>query len=291
MSTEWCDTHTLFLTLVSLIHTTSLHTLYLTPHTASLHTLPHSTHYLTPHTIPHSTHCFTSHTASLYTLPHSTHCLTPHTISLHTLPHSTHCLTPHTASLHTLLHSTHCLTPHTALLHTLSHSTHCLTPHTALHSAHLTTNSHQFWCDHHSLLLTVLPQPLPTPHIFLHVPHAIMTFILFPLLPAAFLQSKPSEADIRTHICQKAGCKWPTVCTYLGVSFAQVQMARGSNPHQEEDACFEAVMHWKKGNTSVAVSWARLLEALKRAGLGGIADSITRQYRVEPVSAGCVGSG
>ena len=78
------------------------------------------------------------------------------------------------------------------------------------------------------------------------------------------------------------------MCTYLGVPHSKVQMARGNNPHQEENACFEAVMHWRSGNTSVVVSWAGLLEALKRAGLGGVANSIAVQNGVEPVSGRCM---
>ena len=104
-------------------------------------------------------------------------------------------------------------------------------------------------------------------------------------LAIGFLQSKPTEIDIRTHICQKAGDKWPAVCTYLGVPLAKVQMARGNNPHQEEDACFEAVMHWRSGNTTVAVSWAGLLRALRSASLSYIADSIAVENGVKPVSA------
>ena len=104
-------------------------------------------------------------------------------------------------------------------------------------------------------------------------------------LATGFLQSKPTEIDIRAHVCQKAGDKWPAVCTYLGVPLPRVQMARGNNPHQEEDACFEAVMFWRNGNTSVVVSWLSLLEALKRAGLGAVANSIAMQNGVEPVSA------
>ena len=104
-------------------------------------------------------------------------------------------------------------------------------------------------------------------------------------LAIGFLQSKPTEIDIRSHICQKAGDKWPAVCTYLGVPLAKVQMARRNNPHQEEDACFEAVMHWRSGNTTVAISWEGMLRALRSAGLGNIADSIAVENRVKPVSA------
>ena len=74
------------------------------------------------------------------------------------------------------------------------------------------------------------------------------------------------------------------MCTYLGVPLPQVQTARGNNPHQEEDACFEAVMFWRNGNTSVVVSWLSLLEALKRAGLGVVADRLAIENEIEPVS-------
>ena len=62
-------------------------------------------------------------------------------------------------------------------------------------------------------------------------------------------------------------------------------MARRNNPHQEEDACFEAVMHWRSGNTTVAISWVGLLRALRSAGLCNVADSIEMQNGVETVSA------
>ena len=68
-------------------------------------------------------------------------------------------------------------------------------------------------------------------------------------------------------------------------------MARGNNPNQEKDACFEAVMYWRSGNTSVAISWVGLLTALKSAGLGEIADSIAVQNGVEPVSGYCMPRG
>ena len=114
---------------------------------------------------------------------------------------------------------------------------------------------------------------------------------LLPMLTADFLQLKPTEIDIRAHVCQKDGDKWPVVCKYLGVPPAKVQMARSNNPNQEEDACFEAVMHWRSGNTSVAVSWVGLLEALKRGDLGDVADSIAVQNGVEPVSGCCCREG
>ena len=44
-------------------------------------------------------------------------------------------------------------------------------------------------------------------------------------------------------------------------------------------------MHWRSGNTTVAISWIGLLRALRSAGLGNIADSIEMQNGVETVSA------
>ena len=94
---------------------------------------------------------------------------------------------------------------------------------------------------------------------------------------AGFLKSKPTEADIRTHICQKAGDKWQAVCTYLAVPHSIVKLARSNNPHQEDNACFEAVMYWWSGNTNVSVNWMGLLDALKSAGLGDVANGISMQ--------------
>lgn len=110
----------------------------------------------------------------------------------------------------------------------------------------------------------------------------------FPLAAhcADILQAKPTEIDILTHVCQKAGDKWPAVCTCLGVPLAKIQTAQSNNRQQEEDACFEAVMYWRNGNTTVAVSWLELLKALKSAGLSDVSDSTALQKGVEPVS-GC----
>lgn len=49
-------------------------------------------------------------------------------------------------------------------------------------------------------------------------------------------------------------------------------------------------MYWRNGDTTVPVSWAELLVALKRAGLGGVTDDIAVQHGLKPVSGWCMQS-
>ena len=105
-----------------------------------------------------------------------------------------------------------------------------------------------------------------------------------------FLKSKPSEADLRRHVCSVAGQKWRSICTYLGIPNAKVESLLGSNPHNVEEVFFQALCYWHAGKTSEEVTWSTLLEAMKEAGLRYHVEDLLKKRPVEVarVSWSCV---
>ena len=99
-----------------------------------------------------------------------------------------------------------------------------------------------------------------------------------------FLRSKPSEADLRRHVCSVAGQKWRSICTYLGIPNAKVESLLGSNPHNVEEVFFQALCYWHAGNTSEEVTWSTLLEAMKEAGLRNHVEDLLKRKPVEVVT-------
>ena len=96
-----------------------------------------------------------------------------------------------------------------------------------------------------------------------------------------FLRSKPSEADLRRHVCSVAGQKWHSICTYLGIPNAKVESLLGSNPHNVEEVFFQALCYWHAGKTSEEVAWSTLLEAMKEAGLRNHVEDLLKRRPVE----------
>ena len=99
-----------------------------------------------------------------------------------------------------------------------------------------------------------------------------------------FLRSKPSEADLRRHVCSVAGQKWRSICTYLGIPNAKVESLLGSNPHNVEEVFFQALCYWHAGNTSEEVTWSTLLEAMKEAGLRNHVEDLLNRKPIDVVT-------
>ena len=98
---------------------------------------------------------------------------------------------------------------------------------------------------------------------------------------AVFLRSKPSEADLRRHVCSVVGQKWRSICMYLGIPNAKVESLLGSNPHNVEEVFFQALCYWHAGNTSEEVTWSTLLKAMKEAGLRNHVEDLLKRRPME----------
>ena len=93
-------------------------------------------------------------------------------------------------------------------------------------------------------------------------------------LQPEYLDWKPSEVDLRTHVVKKALFRWQEVCTYLGITYEQVKVAFLNNPGNVQQAFFESLMHWHSGCTTNPVTWESVLEALNASELTEVAKNI-----------------
>ena len=76
---------------------------------------------------------------------------------------------------------------------------------------------------------------------------------------------KPTEKELRKHICSAAIGNWKRVCTYLGIERQRVQCSLSNNHNDVAEAFFDNLVFWRNGNTDEPITWEWLLEALKEA--------------------------
>ena len=77
-------------------------------------------------------------------------------------------------------------------------------------------------------------------------------------------------------IIEAAAYSWTAVAVGLGFSSAQIQNIRSDYPGRSEDACREVFIKWLEGTAedSCPLTWDALIECLKDAKLGDLAENI-----------------
>ena len=90
------------------------------------------------------------------------------------------------------------------------------------------------------------------------------------------VEAKPTEEQLRRHICSEVGEMWQEVCTYLGIPYKRITEKKQNNPLNNKEAFFQCLMDWADGNTGKEPTWRVLLDALEEAGLTGMATSLKR---------------
>ena len=106
------------------------------------------------------------------------------------------------------------------------------------------------------------------------------------LLPPAFLQSRPTEAQLRAQVCPKVGHQWRALATYLDISTATVDKVLESNKHDINEVLFRLLCVWQ---TSEGATWGKLLEALSKAGLNAPVRELEEWGESGAASVSCVG--
>ena len=100
-------------------------------------------------------------------------------------------------------------------------------------------------------------------------------------LPADFLQTRPTEAHLRSEVCPKVGRKWREVCTYLNIQNTVVDMLVESNKHDIGEAFYRILCSWRD---SERATWEVLLSALRKADLNAQANQLLHQGESGAVS-------
>ena len=100
-------------------------------------------------------------------------------------------------------------------------------------------------------------------------------------LPADFLQSRPTEGQLRSDVCPKVGHQWRALCTYLNITTTTVDMLVESHKHDISEAFFRILCSWRDGE---GATWEVLLKALREAGLNAQANELLHQGRSGAVS-------
>ena len=77
-------------------------------------------------------------------------------------------------------------------------------------------------------------------------------------------------------VIEAAAYSWKALAMALGFSSAQIQNIQRDYPSCSEDACREVFIKWLEGaaDDSSPLTWDALIECLKEAKLGDLAESI-----------------
>ena len=101
----------------------------------------------------------------------------------------------------------------------------------------------------------------------------------------AFLQSRPSEPHLRSHVLPKVGGKWKAVSTFLGIPHEMVETKLQSHFGKVDEAFFALLCLWRAGE---GATWDTLLDALKEAGLNAPVRELLEWIEFGAASVSCV---
>ena len=112
---------------------------------------------------------------------------------------------------------------------------------------------------------------------------SILPLHLF-LLPA-FLQSRPTETQLRARVCTKVGREWRALSTYLNIPTTTVDKLLESHKHDVNEAFFRVLSVWRERE---GATWDQLLQAMRETGLNAPVRELQEWISSGAASVSCV---
>ena len=100
-----------------------------------------------------------------------------------------------------------------------------------------------------------------------------------------FLQSLPSEAQLRSEVLPKVGESWRAVCTFLSISNETVEKKFTEHIGKVDETLFSLLCMWRGGKEA---SWGALLQALRAAKLNAQANCLLKWGKSGGASVSCM---